>query len=73
MIAKVPLSWIKSFRSGFVIPHILRKCSKCTKDILCDGCDKIENQRKELFANLNELQRQPPIEFGNMLPKYITI
>ena len=60
IIAKVPLSWKKSFSMGVVKPHKLRNCKKCTKDILFDGCDKIVNQNKEFSANLNELKRQPP-------------
>ena len=42
----------------------------CKKDILFDSCDKIINQRKEISANLNDLKREPPSEFGHMLPKY---
>ena len=40
LIAKVHLSWKKSFSICVVIPHKLRNCNKCTKDILCDICDK---------------------------------
>ena len=54
-----------------VIPHKMRKCTNIKKDILCDGCDKIVNQKKNFTANLNEMKRQPPNEFGHMLPKYI--
>ena len=43
------------------------------KGLLCDGCDKLVNQNKEILAILNELKKQPPIEFGHILPKYITI
>ena len=68
LFAKVPLSWKKSFSMGVVIPHKLRNCSKCPKDILCDGCDKLVNQRKEVSANLNELKRQSPIELAHMHP-----
>ena len=50
----------------------MRNCNKCGKDILCDGCDKLVNQNKEFSASQNELKRQPPNEFGHMLPKYIT-
>ena len=71
LVAKVPLSWKKSFSMGVVIPHKMKNCNKCVKDISCDGCDKLVNQRKEISANLNELKREPPIEFGHMLPKYI--
>ena len=61
----------KSFSMGVVIPHKLKDCNRCTKDILCDDCDKLVNQKKELSANLNELKRQPANDFGHMLPKYI--
>ena len=50
----------------------MRKCSDCKKNILCDRCDKLVNQRKEVSANPNELKREAPNEFGHMLPKYIT-
>ena len=54
---------------GVVIPHKIRICNKCAKDILCDACDKLVNQNKEFSANLNELKRQAPNVFGHMLPK----
>ena len=73
LIAKVPLNWKKSFSMGVVIPHKLRNCNKCAEDLLCDGCDKIVNQNKEISVNLNELKRQAPNDFGYTLPKYITI
>ena len=72
LIAKVPLSWKKSFSQGVVIPQKMRNCNKCVRDILCVGYDKIVNQTKELSANLNEIKRQAPNEFGHMLPKYVT-
>ena len=71
LVVKVPLSWKKSFSQGVVIPHKMRNCSNCTTDILCDDCDKLVNQRKEFSANLNELKREKPNDFGHMLPKYI--
>ena len=55
---------------GVVIPHKLRNCSYCKKDILRDNCDKLVNQKKEFSANLNELKRKVPNHFGQMLPKY---
>ena len=70
LATKVPKSWKKSFNSCVVIPHKLRNCSECTNEILCENCDKLVNQRKEFSANLNELERHPPIEFGHMLPWY---
>ena len=71
LVAKVPLSWKKSFSQGVVTPHKMRKCIKCTKDILCDDFDKLVNQKKEFSANLNELKREPPNRHGHTLPKYI--
>ena len=71
LIAKIPLSWKKSFSQGVVIPHKMRNCDKCTKDILCDDCDKLMNQRKEFSPNLIELKREKPNDLGHMLPKYI--
>ena len=73
LFAKVPLSWKKSFSYVVIVPHKMRNCNKCTKDILCDDCDKVVNQNKKFSGNLNELKRQTPNEFGHMLPKYITI
>ena len=71
LIAKVPLSWKKSFSRGVVIPHKMRNCHYCKKDILCDICDELVNQNKEFSANLNELKREKPNDLGHMLPKYI--
>ena len=71
LVAKVPLSWTKSFSQGVVIPHKMKNCGECKKDILCDGCDKLVNQKKTFSANLNELKREAPNDFGHMLPKYI--
>ena len=61
LIAKVPLSWKKSFSQGVVIPHKMRYCLSCKENILCDDCDKLVNQKKEFSANLNELKREKPI------------
>ena len=71
LIAKVPLSWKKSFTQGVVIPHKMKDCLNCQKDTLSDGCDKLVNQNKEFSANLNELKREAPNNLGHMLPKYI--
>ena len=71
LIAKLPLSWKKSFSLGVVIPHKMRNCVDSKKDILCDNCDKLVNQNKEFSAKLNELKREAPNKFGHMLPKYI--
>ena len=71
LFAKVPLSWKESISQGVVIPHKMKICSKCSKDQLCDDCDKLVNQNKEFSANLNELKREKPNDHGHMLPKYI--
>ena len=63
LVAKVSLSWKRSFSFGVVIPHYTRNCDKCTKDILCNGCDNLVNQIKDFSANLNELKRQPANEY----------
>ena len=47
----------------------MRICNECTKDILCDDCDKLVNENKEFSANLNGMKIQPPNDFGHMLPK----
>ena len=73
LIAKVPLGWKKSFSLGVVNSHKMKYCCKGIKDILCGNCDRSINQKKEFSANLSELKRQAPNEFGHMLPKYITI
>ena len=49
----------------------MRYCTDCKNYSPCDSCDKLVNQKKEFSANLNELKRQTPNEFGHMLPKYI--
>ena len=71
LIAKVPLSWKKSFSQRVVIPHKMKKCTECKKDILYDSCDKLVNQRKEFSADPNDLEREKPNDLGHMLPKYI--
>ena len=71
LIAKVALSWKKSFCQGVVIPHKMRNCNKCTKDILCDDCHNLVNQKEDFSANLNELKREKPNDLGHMLPKYV--
>ena len=71
LIAKVPLSWKKSFTHGVVFPDNMKKCNKCAKDLICNDCDKLLNQNKEVSANLNELKREKPNDLGHMLPKYI--
>ena len=71
LIAKVPLSRKKSFSMSVVLPHKMKNCNKCTKDILCHDYDKSVYQNKEISPNLKELKRKPPNDIGQMLPKYI--
>ena len=71
LVPKVPLSWKKTFSQGVVIPHKMKDCHYCKKDILCDICDELVSQRKEFSANLNELKRLPTNDKSHMLPKYI--
>ena len=71
LIAKVPSSWKKSFSQGAVVPHKMKNCTVRKKNILCEYCDKLVNQKK-FSRSLNEKKRQPPNDFGHMLPNYIT-
>ena len=72
LIAKIPLSWKKSFSQGVVFPHKMRNRTNCKRNILCGECDKSENQRKEFSGNLSELKRQAPNKFGHIFVNYIT-
>ena len=47
----------------------MRNCGECKKDILCDNCDKLVNQKKN-FHKIFYIKRQPRNDFGNMLPWY---
>ena len=57
---------------GVVVPHKMGNCGDCKKDILGDNCDILINQRKYFSTNINERRREPPNEFGHMLPKNIS-
>ena len=70
--ALLPKSWKKSVDSGIIIPTKMRFCNECTDRKMCDKCNNQINENKEFEANLNELKRHPPNEFGHMLPYYIT-
>ena len=50
LIAKVPLSWKKSFSQGVRLPHKMKKCGVRKKDTLCDECDKLVKQKKGIFT-----------------------
>ena len=64
LIVKMSLSWKNSFSQGVVIPHKMKNCVDCKKNMLCDICDKLVNQKKEFTANLNELKREKPNDFS---------
>ena len=51
LIAKVPLSWKKSYSQGVALPHKMKICVDCKKDILCDYCVKLVNQKKNSWKN----------------------
>ena len=65
-------SWKKSFDNGIVIAKKMRFCNECNDKKLCDKCNYQINENKEFEADLNELKRHPPNEFGHMLPYYVT-
>ena len=69
--ALLPKSWKKSFDSGINIPTKMRFCNECNDRKMCDKCNNQINENKEFEANLNELKRHQPNEFGQMLPYYI--
>ena len=68
--AMLPRSWKKSFDSGINIPTRMRFFNECNDQKVCNKCDNQINENKEFEANLNELKRDPPYEFGHMLPSY---
>ena len=70
LIAKERPSWKKSFSQGIVNAHKMGYCTDCKKDILCESCANLVNQ-KQFSANLKELKREKPNDLGHMLPKYI--
>ena len=55
LLAKVTLSWKKSFSLGVVILHKLRNCNERKKASLCDNFDKLVNQNSKLWQNLINL------------------
>ena len=67
--ALLPKSWEKSFDSGNIISTRMRYCNECDKKI-CNKCNNRIDENEEFEANLNELKRRPPNEFGHMLPCY---
>ena len=69
--AMLPRSWKKSFDNGIIIPAKMRLCNESTVKKVCNKCNNQINENKEFEANLNELKRRPPNEFGHMLPYYL--
>ena len=67
----LPRSRKKSFNNGIVIPTKMRQCNACKEGILCTTCNNQINENKEFEANLNQVKRKTPNEFGYMLPYYI--
>ena len=51
LLAKVILSWKKSFSQGVIIPHKMRNCNDCKKDHLCDDYDKLVNQKERILSH----------------------
>ena len=49
----------------------MRFCNECKDEKLCTTCKNQNNENKEIEANLNEIKRHSPNEFGHMLPYYI--
>ena len=68
--AMLPRSWKKSFDSGIIIPVKMRFRNECNGKKTCDKCNNQINENKEFEANLNELKRHAPNDFGHMLPYY---
>ena len=68
--ALLPKTWKKSFDSGLIMPTRMRFCNECNNKKISNKCNNQSNENKEFVANLNELKRHPPNEFGHMLPYY---
>ena len=66
--AMLPRFWKKSFDNGIIIPVKMRICNECNVNKVCHKCNIQINENKEFEANLYELTRHPPNEFGHMLP-----
>ena len=49
----------------------MRFCNECDDKKVCNNCKNQINENKEFEANLNEIKRRPPNQFGHMLPFYI--
>ena len=69
--AMLPRSWKNSFDNGVIIQTKMRHCIACRDGILCTTCNNQINENKGFEANLNELKRKKPNDFGYMFPYYI--
>ena len=49
----------------------MRFCNESNDKKLCNKCNFQINETKEFEANLNEVKRHPPNDFGHMLPYYV--
>ena len=68
--ALLPKGWKKLFDSGIIIPTRMRFCNECNDKKICNKCKNQINEKKDFEANLYELKRHSPNEFGYMLPYY---
>ena len=48
----------------------MRFCNECNDKKICNKCKNQINEKKDFEANLYELKRHSPNEFGYMLPYY---
>ena len=48
----------------------MRICNECNDKKMCNKCNLQIIENKEFKANLNEIKRHPPNEFGFLLPYY---
>ena len=71
VIVIVPKLWKKSFINGIIIPVKVRRCDERKFGILCMTCNNQVSQNKEFEDILNLIKREPPNQFGHMLPHYI--
>ena len=68
--AILPRSWKKSFNSGVIIPEKMSCCNERNDRKVCNISNIQNNEIKVFEANLNEIKRHPPNEFGYMVPHY---
>ena len=66
----MPESCKKSFHSAKIILAKMRFCNECNDKRLCDKCSNQVNANKKFEANFHLLKRQPPKQFGYMLPYF---